>query len=237
MSTLHWYPLLSWSKQRAAFVSGIPWLELESSVIFLTIQRQERTNLYEVTKPLSRSSLKSGLGIRPKQLRCLGLGSRGGRTKDDILRRAFLSLIELRERMDVDPPPSSMTSSVVASCESSSSSSSSKQRTLDSYNLLDDGRRHDGPSSSTADDKPAEWTDRIDLAKRRDEFGKMISPLSCTTRFERWGMACRRVLTLTCLAAPLGEADGRHREEVPGHGIGRRNVLQGHGKDLYRRRR
>ncbi|KAL3777787.1 hypothetical protein ACHAW5_003517 [Stephanodiscus triporus] len=132
----------------------------------------------------------------------------GGRTtKDDILRRAFLSLIELRERMDgigeagreivVNlPSSSSMTTSVVAGCESSSP----KQRTLDSYNLLDDGR---SSSSSYADEKPAEWTDRIDLARRRDEFGKMISPLSSTTRLERWGMACRRVLTLTFLAAPL----------------------------------
>ncbi|KAL3793083.1 hypothetical protein ACHAW5_003948 [Stephanodiscus triporus] len=60
------------------------------------------------------------------------------------------------------------------------------------------------PSSMTTTSvKPAEWSDWIDLARRREEFGKMISPLSSTTRLERWGMACRRVLRLTCLTALL----------------------------------
>ncbi|EED87153.1 predicted protein [Thalassiosira pseudonana CCMP1335] len=70
-----------------------------------------------------------------------------------------------------------------------------KQATLDQYNAL--------PSSKLAD-KPSEWNDDNDLQKRRLEFGKEISPLSNTTRLERWGMACKRMVTLGVLAAPLG---------------------------------
>ena len=52
--------------------------------------------------------------------------------------------------------------------------------------------------------KVKEWSDDIDLVQRRLEFGKEISPLSNTTRLQRWGMACKRILTLSMLAAPLG---------------------------------
>ncbi|KAL7519931.1 hypothetical protein ACHAWX_004687 [Stephanocyclus meneghinianus] len=75
---------------------------------------------------------------------------------------------------------------------------SAKQKTLDSYNSLapPDGRQ-------TAA-KPAEWNHDVDLHQRRLVFGKEISPLSDTTRLERWGMALRRMIALGCLAAPLG---------------------------------
>ena len=63
------------------------------------------------------------------------------------------------------------------------------------------------PSSSSSGDnsfKPAEWSDDIDLVQRRLEFGQEISPLSNTTRLQRWGMATKRILTLGMLVAPLG---------------------------------
>jgi len=86
----------------------------------------------------------------------------------------------------------------IAYCESSITSS--KQRTLNEYNSLPN------PTSAVnQSDKPAEWSDdSIDLVQRRLDFGKEISPLSNTTRFQRWWMAYKRMVTLGMLAAPLG---------------------------------
>jgi hypothetical protein len=75
---------------------------------------------------------------------------------------------------------------------------SAKQRTLDSYNSLAP------PDKQQTAAKPAEWNHDVDLHQRRLMFGKEISPLSDTTRLERWGMALRRMITFGCLAAPLG---------------------------------
>ena len=75
---------------------------------------------------------------------------------------------------------------------------SAKQRTLDSYNSLAP------PDKQQTAAKPAEWNHDVDLHQRRLVFGKEISPLSDTTRLERWAMALRRMITLGCLAAPLG---------------------------------
>jgi hypothetical protein len=73
-----------------------------------------------------------------------------------------------------------------------------KERTLIAYNSLSAAGGKGGAS------KPAEWGDDTDLHQRRLEFGQQISPLSNTTRMERWGMAAKRMVTLGCLAAPLG---------------------------------
>ncbi|KAL7462235.1 hypothetical protein ACHAXS_002626 [Conticribra weissflogii] len=81
----------------------------------------------------------------------------------------------------------------MAMCESS------QQRTLDEYNALSSA------SSPSLDElKPAEWNKDVDLARRRLEFGEKISPLSNTTRLERWTMAVKRMVALGALAAPIG---------------------------------
>jgi hypothetical protein len=74
----------------------------------------------------------------------------------------------------------------------------------DRYNAIDTSHTTVVNSTSSTT-KPAEWgDDTIDLATRRLEFGKEISPLSNTTRLQRWSMAVRRLITLGTLAAPLG---------------------------------
>jgi len=107
--------------------------------------------------------------------------------------------------------PASSTLMMVAQCESNA-----KQRTLDTYNALSSstvmassssrwgGSNSNSSSSNTSKDKPAEWNDDIDLVQKRHEFGQQISPLSHTTRFQRWGMALKRIATLSMLVAPLG---------------------------------
>eukprot|EP00804_Cyclotella_cryptica_P018926 CCRYP_006462-RB/>CCRYP_006462-RB protein AED:0.13 eAED:0.13 QI:308/0.5/0.33/1/0.5/0.33/3/0/751 len=92
------------------------------------------------------------------------------------------------------PSSTSTTTTTTTRCEAISS----KQRTLDTYNSLATPGKKDGTS------KPAEWNHDVDLHQRRQLFGKEISPLSDTTRIERWGMALRRMVTLGCLVAPLG---------------------------------
>jgi len=76
----------------------------------------------------------------------------------------------------------------------------------DRYNAIDASNTDAVHSTLHANStKPAEWgDDTIDLATRRLEFGKEISPLSNTTRLQRWGMAVKRMITLGTLAAPLG---------------------------------
>ncbi|KAL7540870.1 hypothetical protein ACHAWF_006805, partial [Thalassiosira exigua] len=137
--------------------------------------------------------------------------------KDKVLSETLLSIIGLHEKknklfksiaISCDPvrndslsqsgilrndfPP---TFRHVALCESMSA----KQRTLNEYNSLDATKKKNDDSA-----KPAEWSDDINLVQRRLEFGKEISPLSNTTRFQRWSMAIKRMVTLGVLAAPLG---------------------------------
>lgn len=138
-------------------------------------------------------------------------------TKDEIVKGAFTTLIDIRERMNHIQSQSAASTAIVASsfhqwsgnnvayCESA------KQKTLEDYNklnlqtfgtldqytVIDDNINGDGR-------KPSEWSDHtIDLAKRRDEFGKQISPLTNVSAVERWYMACKRIVTLSCLAMPL----------------------------------
>jgi len=95
-------------------------------------------------------------------------------------------------------------------CESnfsfpSGSKHSARSRTLDAYNTL--GESAAAPNSNHhlgTTSKPKEWGDDIDLDQRRAEFGQKISPLSNTSRLERWAMALKRMGTLGLLVAPLG---------------------------------
>lgn len=83
----------------------------------------------------------------------------------------------------------------VAACENSDATF------RDRYNAIDTSKT----ATSMKESKPAEWgDDTIDLAERRLQFGKEISPLSNTTRLQRWGMAAKRMFTLGALVAPLG---------------------------------
>jgi len=88
----------------------------------------------------------------------------------------------------------------IAACEATSSSSDATFR--DRYKAIDTSAATLQADSS---DKPAEWgDDSINLAERRQQFGQEISPLSNTTRLQRWGMAVKRMITLGTLVAPLG---------------------------------
>ncbi len=74
----------------------------------------------------------------------------------------------------------------------------------DRYNAID-ASSSTSSATDVSNSKPAEWgDDSINLAERRQQFGQEISPLSNTTRLQRWGMAVRRMVTLGTLAAPLG---------------------------------
>eukprot|EP00986_Skeletonema_menzelii_P013361 scaffold7691_cov136-Skeletonema_menzelii.AAC.3 len=73
------------------------------------------------------------------------------------------------------------------------------------YNAIDVSSSSSATLHADTNSKPAEWgDDSINLAERRQQFGQEISPLSNTTRFQRWGMAIKRMVTLGTLAAPLG---------------------------------
>jgi len=73
------------------------------------------------------------------------------------------------------------------------------------YNAIDVSSSSSATLHADTNSKPAEWgDDSINLAERRQQFGQEISPLSNTTRFQRWGMAIKRMLTLGTLVAPLG---------------------------------
>ena len=138
-------------------------------------------------------------------------------TKDEIVKGAFTTLIDIREKMNYIQTQLAASTSIshlhgggnnnIAYCESSSAKQKTLEEynklnlqtfgTLDQYTVIDDNSGGDGS-------KPAEWSDHtIDLAKRRDEFGKQISPLTNVSAVARWFMAIKRVVTLSCLAMPL----------------------------------
>lgn len=121
---------------------------------------------------------------------------------DKLLTEALSSLIDMKY---YQPSSSAIATNAllpqnaIAACESFSFPSGTKHdarnRTLDAYNSL---------KTDQGATKPKEWGDDVDLDQRRAEFGQKISPLSNTSRMERWGMAAKRMGTLGVLAAPLG---------------------------------
>lgn len=122
--------------------------------------------------------------------------------KDKLISHVLSSLIDLKYNTEtsVCPPVASLLPrSSIAACESfnfpSGTKHDARDRTLNAYNSL---------SIDAGATKPKEWGDEIDLEQRRAEFGQKISPLSNTSRLERWGMAAKRMGTLGMLAAPLG---------------------------------
>ena len=125
--------------------------------------------------------------------------------KDDLLRETLLSIISLKEKAD---KVKSLTS-----CDYSTNDVNTSNNLLNLFDtssslssiLLNNNNNNKmiAQCESTLESKPAEWSDDIDLVQRRLEFGKEISPLSNTTRLQRWGMACKRIVTLGMLVAPL----------------------------------
>jgi len=125
--------------------------------------------------------------------------------KDELLRETLLSIISLKEKADK-----------VKSLTSFDYSTNDVNNNNNLLNILDTSSSLSSillnnnhkmiaqcESTSTLESKPAEWSDDIDLVQKRLEFGKEISPLSNTTRLQRWGMACKRIVTLGMLVAPL----------------------------------
>ena len=174
-------------------------------------QSQEVIDLQQQLEAAKRHKITSSSGIVDRDW------------KDELLSETLQSLLKLQDKIDKVKSFTSNASNddisqlnqlglsiggtrhLIAQCESSSA----KQRTLDDYNALQAVAATSPTStaknnSSKAKPKPKEWNDDIDLVQRRLEFGKEISPLSNTSRFQRWSMACKRIVTLGMLAAPLG---------------------------------
>ena len=117
--------------------------------------------------------------------------------KDELLRETLVSIINLKEKATkVKSLTSCDGNNNLLNLLNTSSSLSSI--------LLNNNKPIAQCESTTLESKPAEWSDDIDLVQKRLEFGKEISPLSNTTRLQRWGMACKRIVTLSMLVAPLG---------------------------------
>lgn len=119
---------------------------------------------------------------------------------DKLLIEALSSLINVKySNFTPIQPTLSLMNTSVAACESftfpSGTKHDAKDRTLNAYNNL---------ATNEGAIKPKEWADDVDLEQRRAEFGQKISPLSNTSRLERWGMAAKRMGTLGILASPLG---------------------------------
>lgn len=119
---------------------------------------------------------------------------------DKLLIEALSSLIDIKYSNPTQMHPTHLPlNTSVAACESftfpSGTKHDAKDRTLNAYNNL---------STNEGAIKPKEWADDVDLEQRRAEFGQKISPLSNTSRLERWGMAAKRMGTLGILASPLG---------------------------------
>lgn len=134
--------------------------------------------------------------------------------RSKLLSETLLSLIEMKEKLSKVKSMHNnyyahhivnTLTTTVAACESSSSTGAGFR---DRYNAIDAAASNintDTTASAAPTSKPAEWgDDTIDLAQRRLQFGQEISPLSNTTRLQRWGMAMKRMITLGTLVAPLG---------------------------------
>jgi len=183
----------------------------------LDAARLEREHPYYAAAP-SSSSYSSASSFTEATI------ERTMTTKDEIVKGAFTTLVDIREKMNYIQSQLAASTTVAASSSSHRhggnnvaycESSSAKQKTLEDYNklnlqtfgtldqytVIDADNNNNGNGDGS---KPAEWSDHsIDLAKRRDEFGKQISPLTNVSAVERWYMACKRVVTLSCLAMPL----------------------------------
>ena len=135
--------------------------------------------------------------------------------RSKLLSETLLSLIEMKEKFNRVKSMHTnycyhhvnTLTTAVAACESSSTGTGFRDR----YNAIDAATSNNNTDATSTNaaalstSKPAEWgDDTIDLAQRRLQFGKEISPLSNTTRLQRWGMAVKRMITLGTLVAPLG---------------------------------
>ena len=133
--------------------------------------------------------------------------------RSKLLSETLLSLIEMKEKLNRVKSMHNnyychhvnTLTTALAACESSSTGAGFRDR----YNAIDAATSNNNTDNTTSaalsTNKPAEWgDDTIDLAQRRLQFGQEISPLSNTTRLQRWGMAVKRMITLGTLVAPLG---------------------------------
>ena len=120
--------------------------------------------------------------------------------KDDLLRETLVSIINLKEKANKVKSLTSYDDNNNNNLLNLLDTSSLSSILLNNNNKI----IAQCESTTTLETKPAEWSDDIDLVQKRLEFGKEISPLSNTTRLQRWGMACKRIATLGMLVAPLG---------------------------------
>ena len=174
------------------------------------------SNTLSTTSSRSDNSISSDSNVNPSQNDSIEEALRS-----KLLSETLLSLIEMKEKLNRVKSMhnnyyyhhvNTLTTTAVAACESSSSSSSTTGAGFrDRYNAIDAATSNNNTDATSTNaaalstSKPAEWgDDTIDLAQRRLQFGQEISPLSNTTRLQRWGMAVKRMITLGTLVAPLG---------------------------------
>lgn len=173
------------------------------------------SNTLSTTSSRSDNSISSDSNVNPSQNDSIEEALRS-----KLLSETLLSLIEMKEKLNRVKSMhnnyyyhhvNTLTTTAVAACESSSSSSTTGAGFRDRYNAIDAATSNNNTDATSTNaaalstSKPAEWgDDTIDLAQRRLQFGQEISPLSNTTRLQRWGMAVKRMITLGTLVAPLG---------------------------------
>lgn len=184
-----------WAVEGAAGNSSSS-ITLSSSTAISYVQQQERSD----------GNQKSNSNIMPEY-------------QSKILSKTLISLIQMKDRFDRLKSISNDTKNcqflhklgIITNCNGNflnqhmAACDSSSAGFRDRYNAIGNASKTNSSTDAATTNKPAEWgDDTIDLAQRRLQFGKEISPLSNTTRLQRWGMALKRMITLGMLAAPLG---------------------------------